>query len=254
MVNRQFDAIAELQNALSILFKNWVLVVPTAIASLVVAAVAIFLGVATFGAFSLGGLMGGFHAGAALGIAGSILLALFVMICAYLVAAAVVIAAAENIWHGQPADLAAGLSKALGMLGGLIVLLLVWLVVCILCVPLFLAAGLGLLILAVLGFLWMYALPAIVLGGESPFAALRTSYHLVRSNFSPSLTAFIAIVVVNIIGLIINHIFHFIPPLFLIASLVISGLTSAYAALVVVRFYDLLRGASHAAHSTGPTA
>jgi hypothetical protein len=254
MVNRQFDAVAELQNALSILFKNWILVVPTALASLLAAAVAIFLGVATFGAFTLGGLMGGFHAGAAMGIVGSILLALFVMICAYLIAAAVVIAAAENIWHGQPADLAAGFSKALGMLGGLIVLLLVWLVVCIICLPLSILAGLGLLILAVLGFLWMYALPAMVLGHEAPLAALGTSYRLVRSNLSPSVTAFVAIVAVNIIGLIINHIFHFIPPLFLLASLVISGLTSAYAALVAVRFYDLLRSASPAAQGTGPTA
>lgn len=252
MVNRQIDAMAELQNAFTVLFKNWQLAIPTAIVYLIAAVLAFFVFAGAFApliAMSMSGanVNADPHAVLALlmGAAPAFLICFIVFTLSYLLAQAVIIGGAEHVWHGEPPDLAGGFSKALSKLPHLIVLFLIAAVISVVCGVLILALGLGVVLGILLLFFFMYALPAVVVGNESAFQALGTSARLVRANLGPSIIAFLAIFVVNIIASIILRIFDaMLPILAVIVNLVVGGLMSAFAALVVVRFYDLVRGST----------
>ncbi len=247
MVNRQIDAMAELQNALSVLFKNWILAIPTALVFLIAGVLAFFVLAATFAPFMAGGAMGDPKAMLPLlaTAAPAFLIFFVVVVLLSLVAQAIVIGGAEHVWHGQPADLAGGIGKAMGKLPQLILLFVVAAVIAFVCSALIIAAGLGLLLGLVLLFFFMYTLPAIVLGNQGVFEAMGTSWRLVRANLAPSIIAFLGIVVVAIVCGIILQIFdHLMPILAIVANFAIGGLQSAYITLVTVRFYDLLRGAT----------
>ncbi len=245
MVTRQIDAMAELQNAFQALTKNWILAVPTGVAALVATAFFVFVIAATIASIAGAGMLGGFHPGTAAALAGAggatFFLGGIIIVLLFLLAHATVMGAAENVWRGQPADLAGGMQKAIRRLPALVVLFLIGIVVGIVCGVLVLALGLGIILALLLGFFWMYAIPAIVIGNQGALEALGTSYRLVRSNVGASLTAFLGIIVVTIIGEIIIRLFHFIAPLSIVVAFIVGGLTYAYAALVAVRFYDLLR-------------
>ncbi len=249
MVNRQIDAMAELQNALSVLFKNWVLAVPTALVSLVAAVLALFVLAATFAPLMAGGMMPNSSDPSAalrmLATAGpAFAIFIVVIILLGLVAQAVVIGGAEHVWHGQAPDLAGGIGKAMSKLPSLLGLFLIAIVLGAICSVLVIALGLGIILGLAMLFFFMYTLPAIVVGNEGVFAALGTSARLVRANIGPSLIAFLGIVVIYIISTIVLSLFNHIAFLAVIANLVIGGLTSAYVTLVTVRFYDLLRGSA----------
>ena len=264
MVNRPIDAMAELQNAFQVLFKNWILALPTGVAALIGTAFLFFVVFATLTSAVGAGMMSGTSPKAALALLGAggvtFLVGGIIIAIIYLVACASVMAAAEDVWRGQPADLAKGLSKAMRRLGPLIVLFLVSIAVGIVCAVLVIALGLGIILAIVLSFFWMYALPAIVVGNQGTFEALGTSYRLVRQNVGPSLTAFLGIIVVTFVGELILRLFHSLPALGVVIAFAVGGLTYAFSALVAVRFYDLLRGsavATPAAPSpprTGPIA
>jgi len=262
MINRPIDAMAELQNAFQALFKNWILAVPTGVATLVATAFFLFVVIATLGSLVGAGVVGGMSPKAAMALAGAggltFIVGGVVIFILYLLACAAVMAAAEDVWRGQAADLASGISTAFRKLGPLLVLFLISIVVGVICIVLVLALGLGIILAILLSFFWMYALPAIVIGNQGALQALGTSYHLVRQNLAPSLTAFLGIAVVTFIGEFVTRLFHGVPALAVIIAFAVGGLTYAYSALVAVRFYDLLRGAVASAipatsPRTGPT-
>lgn len=258
MINRQIDAMAELQNAFRVLFKNWILAVPTGVAALIAAAFFFFVVLATIGSVVGVGTMAGASPKAALALIGAggltFIIGGVVIAILYLLACASVMAAAEDVWRGQPADLARGISKALSKLGPLIVLFLIAIVVGVVCTLLIVALGLGIILAIVLSFLWMYALPAIVVGNQGAMQALGTSYRLARQNLAPSLMAFLGIIVVTFIGEIVIRLFHGLPALGIIVAFAVGGLTYAFSALVSVRFYDLLSASAvPAAPRPGPT-
>ncbi len=262
MVNRQFDAVAELQSAFTVLTKNLVLAVPTALVSLAGGLFAVFvaatIAASILGAGALSGMGGTGEArpgiwAALAGGTGLLLIVFFVAIVLLgILAQAVVMGGAERVWHGQPADLMAGVSKAMGKIGPLFLLFLIGLIVGVIC---FVIIIIGWIAGIVLAFFFMYTIPAIVVGNQGVMDALRTSWRLVRENIGPSLTAFLGIIVVSAIGAVINRVFLHIPIIGLIVSFVVGGLTAAYSALVLVRFYDLLRGQAPAISTTtaGPT-
>jgi hypothetical protein len=95
-------------------------------------------------------------------------------------------------------------------------------------------------------------LPAIVVGGESAFQAMGTSWNLATKNFGATFAAFIGIVLVAVVAMVVNAVLHYIPVLGWLASLALNGLLSAFGALVVVRFYDLLRGSATATAAPPP--
>lgn len=243
MVNRQIDAMGELQNAFNVLFKNWVLAVPPALVSLVAGLFFVFVIAGITASILAAGAMGARPSLGALLGGGGVTLFLGAIVIALLsvLAQAIVIAGAERVWHGQPADLASGISKAMGKLPALILLFIILgLIFCIIgIIPI-----LGLIVDLILGFFLMYSVAAIVVGNEGATQAMSTSWRLARANVGPSLTAFVGIIVVAAIGSIINAIFLHMPVIGLIVSFIVGGLTAAYVALVTVRFYDLLRGST----------
>ncbi|MBC5823983.1 MAG: hypothetical protein GIW99_08150 [Candidatus Eremiobacteraeota bacterium] len=247
MINRQFDAVAELQAAFQVLSKNWILALPTAIASLVAIVFLTSMAGATalsvLGAGSLSGHPGGMAA--LLGMGSMTLIgggALIFLITA--VAHATVIGAAEDAWRGQQPDLSRGLSRAVAKLPSIIIAAIILAVAAMVCAILVIAAGLGLLLLLALGFTMMYVLPAIVVGSESGTSALGASWRLSTRNFAPSIAAFIGIVAAYIVGGLVSATIGHVPVLGWIAAFFVGGLTSAFAALVSVRFYDVLGGAA----------
>jgi len=247
MVNRQIDAMAELQHAFSVLFKNWVLAIPTALVAVVGSVLLLTVLAGTMASFGIAGMTPGsidpttaLHM---LATAGPILgIFVVVMILLGLLAQAVVIGGAEHVWHGQPADLMGGVNKALSKVPPLFGLFLIAAVIGFFCLLLSFIL-IGPLVGIVLAFMFMYTLPAIVVGNEGVLAALGTSWRLVRANFGPSALAFIGIFVAYIIGGVIEMVFSSLHLLSVVINLIVGGLTAAFAALVVVRFYDLLRGA-----------
>lgn len=244
MIARQFDPIAELQSAFSVLFKNYVLAVIPLVALLICfalfAIVAIVVGGSALLA-SLGSLQSNPMAlwtvlAASLPFFGVAGLVAFVIA---LIADGATVAAAESAWSTGVADISGGFSRAMSKLGDLVVAAIVLLIICAVIAITFV----GPLILL---FLMLYVLPAIVVGGESAFQAMGTSWNLATKNFGATFAAFIGIVLVGIVAAIVNTIISHIPILGVILSLALNGLLSAFGALVVVRFYDLLRGSATA--------
>jgi hypothetical protein len=245
MVIRQIDAVAELQAAAELLIARWTLALPTAIASFVVglfivAIVATVL-VSALGAVALAGRPGGvaalLGAGALTAAAGCIGLVLVVGF-----AQAVVIAASEDAWHGRSPDFGRAIGRAVTKLPTLIVLFVLVLLLAV--IPVMLSFVLiGVPLLLALGFFLMFALPAVIVGGESATGAIASSFRLARANLTPALAAFVAIIIATAIGRIADAMFLHIPLIGLLVTFFVGGLTAAYSALVSVRFYDLLHDA-----------
>lgn len=254
MATSEVDAVTELQNAFQALTKNWVLALPTAVVSLLEAIFGLLLVATVLGGAIGAGAIGAMHPGAALGMiaAGGIWLVLgvVVLVLLSLLANAIVVGAAEHVWHGQPPDISGGISKALAKIPTLLALFGISVVLGCLCVILLPLLGLGALLGLAMAFFFMYAMPAIIVGNQGAVDALRSSYHLVRANISPSITAFIGIVVVLALGRIVTVLFSHIPVVNIIVHFLVGGATTAYAALVAVRFYDILRSQIAPAQTT----
>jgi len=256
MVNRPIDAMAELQNAFQILIKNWILAVPTAIASLLAGAILVFFFAATLASLFGAGMLSGERSGMAAALAGGgglmLLLGFAVIVVVMILAQATVMVGAERVWQGHPPDLGHAVSTALGKLPPLILLLILAGVVFTICAVIIIIGWIAAIFLA---FFYMYTVPAIVVGNEGVMQALGSSYRLVRANVNASLIAFLGIAVVSFVGSIISNIFLHVAVLGLVVWFAVGGLTSAYSALVAVRFYDLLRSlpAAPGVPRTGPT-
>jgi hypothetical protein len=240
----QIDALAEMQNAFSVLFKNWVLAVPTALVAVIAGLLAIVMFAGTMAALLASGALSGSDQMAALAALRaaipSIGLFLVIVVLLQLLAQAIVIAGAERVWHGEPADLAHGFSRAFAKLPTLFAFFLIAFIAIVFCTVLII---IGWILGVVLAFLFMYTLPAIVVGNEGVGNAFGTSYRLVRANMNPSLITFLGIIVVSIVGGVITQIFSHVAVLGLVVQLIVGGLSSAFVALILVRMYDLLRGA-----------
>lgn len=246
-VNRTFDPVAEAQNGFSLLLKNWILAVPTAIVSLLetilmVVVLASMVAAVMTGGLGSGGLAAGI--GAFGGVAGLLLL---VVLLLGIIAHAAVMSAARDAWNGRQPDIGAGIAHGLSCFGNL---LIAGIVICLMMIVATIIPVLGWL---VVGFLMMYTFPAIVLGGEGAMAAIGSSYRLVTTNFAPTLIGYLAVVIVVVIGSILNRIFLGVFGLNFIVGLVIGGFTFAYAAIILGRFYTLLTSGAAASPAASPS-
>jgi hypothetical protein len=242
------DSGTELQRAFDILVKNWILALPTAIASLAALFFVVFL-VASLVASAVGIGVGseGRHLGlgAALFGAGTFaaLGGFIALVVLSMLAQAVVVHGAEEAWLGRPVDLVASLGIAIARLPALIVSGLA--IMLIMIVPIALSAVLiGIPLVVIVGFFLIYVLPAIVIGNESGISAIGTSFRLAKENFAPSAVAAIAIVLSLALGQAINVSLGHIPVIGWLAAFVVGGFSSAYGALVAARFYTLLTGSA----------
>ena len=244
MVVRQIDPLAELQTAAELLFKRLTLAIPTALASFIVGFLIIAVVLTAIASLVGAAAMGGEHPSAlaaflgagALAISGSFLA--IVMIIGF--AQAIVIAAAEDAWNGREPDFSLALTRTVQASPKLLALFVLMLALAV--IPFMLSFVLiGIPLLFALGFFMMFALPAAVVGGETATGAIASSFRIVRANLGPALVAYVGMVVAAVIGRIADTTLVHFPLIGLIAAFFIGGLTSAYAALVAVRFYELLR-------------
>ena len=255
MIKAPIDAPAELQRAASLLFKNWMLAIPTAAAALIISIIQVFFIASVFATALMGGAVAG-KAGAGIAAIMAALPLLFVFfvvaVLLTLIAQAVVVHASEDVWEGRGVDLGRSFSVAVSRLVPLIGSLL--LVILIMIIPVALCAvviGIPLVLIAL--FFLMYVVPAIVLGNESATGSIGASYRIARENVGPSLFALLGILVAVIIGAIVDGLFGRAPAFAqVLVALVVGGFTSAYAALVAARFYTLLR--TQTSLAAAPTA
>jgi hypothetical protein len=246
IVRTRIDVGAELRRALELLQRHWVLAIPPAVASLLFAVFVVFVVASVVlgltGAVMLAANGGvGHPLGALVGLGSlSLVLVLPLLMLLLFVANALTVVAAEDAWEGRAPDFGHAFGVVLRKLPDL---LLVGIAIGVLAiVPALLAVvGIGLLLLAALGYLTMYALPAIVLGGESGLGALSASYRLVRSDWATSAIVFAVMLGVALAGQIANALMIHLPLVNLVSSFAIGGFTSAYTALIAARFYGLQR-------------
>ncbi|HEX3469486.1 MAG TPA: hypothetical protein VHT05_15500 [Candidatus Elarobacter sp.] len=242
MVVQQFDAARELENAFRVLSARWTLALPTAIASLVIAAIVFFM-IGTVIVSGLAAMLLGHTAAAIAALeAGATGVAIAVGLIALIstFGHAFVMAAAHEAWADRDPDYSAAFRLTMSRFPSLIVV--AFLIALMYAIPVALSFVLiGIPLLFVLGYFLMYARAAIVIGGEDPVTAVATSFRLASSYTGPSLVAFAGIVAAFIIGRIVDGATIHIPGIGLVTAFFVGGATAAYIALVEVRFYDLLR-------------
>ncbi len=246
LVRTRIDAGAELQRAFALLQRHWVLAIPPAVASLLFTIFMVFVifsvvaGLVGAGVLAANGGAGQ-PLGALVGLGSlSLLLALPLLLLLLFVANALTVVAAEDAWEGRAPDFGRAFGVVLRKLPDLLVVGIA--IGALAIVPAILSiVGIGLVLLLALGYLTMYALPAIVLGGESGFAALGASYRLVRSDWQTSAIAFAVMLGVALAGQMANALMIHLPLVNLVSSFAIGGFTSAYTALIAARFYALQR-------------
>ena len=219
------------------------LAVPTALASLVCAAI-VFFAIGAVIVSVIAGAIVGHEAGALAAIAAGaagVGLALLAIVVLSSLASAVVIAAAQNVWEGRDPDFRAAwlltLRRLPDLFAALVLCGLIAIVPIALCVVL-----IGFPMLLVVSYLLMYVIPAIVIGGENAPSAIRTSFRLTTANGNVSLVAFGGIVAAFFVGRFVDAFCIHVPGLGLLTAFAVGGFTAAYGALVRARFYALLRG------------
>jgi hypothetical protein len=242
MVAQQIAPARELEDAARILVNRWTLALPTALASLAIAAFVFFV----IGAVIVSGVAAvlmGRNAGAVLALGAGASTILFGVVAIGListVAHAMVMAAAHDAWAGRDPDFGAALRLTLARFPALLVAGFV--VSLLYVIPVVLSFVLiGIPMLFVLGYFLMYVRAAIVIGGQDGLTAIGTSVRLASSRIGPSLVAFAGIIGVFILGRIVDAATIHLPVIGLLTAFFVGGATAAYIALVEVRFYELLR-------------
>lgn len=246
LVRTRIDVGAELRRALELLQRHWVLAVPPAVASLLFTVFVAFVifsvlaGLVGAGVLAAGGGAGR-PLGALVGLGSlSLLLVLPLLLLLAFVASALTVVAAEDAWAGRGPDFGRAFGVVLRKLPDLLVAGIAIGLLAI--VPAILSiVGIGLVLLLALGYLTMYALPAIVLGGESGLSALSASYRLVRADWGTSALVYAVMLGVVLAGQLANALMIHLPLVNFVASFAIGGLTTAYTALIAARFYALQR-------------
>jgi hypothetical protein len=236
------DAGRELSDALKLLANRWTLAVPTAVASMLSAAIVFFAIGAVVVSVVAGALIG--HAAGALAALGAgaagVFAAVFAIGALSYVAHVLVIAAAHDVWEGREPNFAAALELTLRRLPALLTAFV--LIGLMTIVPLVLSLVLiGIPMLFVLSYFLMYVTPAIVLDGEDGVSAIRTSFRLASHHSGPTLIAFCGILAAFFVGRFVDAFCIHVPGLGLLTAFVVGGFTAAYGALVKARFYVLLR-------------
>jgi hypothetical protein len=249
MIARSFDPIAELQSAFNVLTKNWVLAAIPTVGLLICFALFAMVFMAS-GGFAI--LSGGLNdlstlltvlGGALVGVCIAGLISIVVMSIAH----AAVVVAAKDVWDGRTPNVGSAITRALSRVADIILAGFSIAIICIAISWTFIGP------LALI-FLMIYVYPAIIVGGESAFAAMGTSWRMSTQNAGPTFGAFLGILVFWIAGAIVNVILQHIPIIGTIASLFLNGFISAFGALVIVRFFDLLKAGTAGTQMVTPSS
>jgi MFS family permease len=87
----------------------------------------------------------------------------------------------------------------------------------------------------------LYTIPAAVVGNRRGMDAIRESFAIARARFGTTLIIGIVLAVLQLVGRLIAHIFSFAPLLGPIIGAIIAQVVVAYAVLVIVGEYLVLR-------------
>ena len=236
-----FDPAAELQRCVEVLFRHWTLILPTAVASMlmmVIVVVAVISSVATL----VAALVAADHhtalAGAGVASAAGIGLLFFgLALIVFAVAVAMTLHAAPEVLQDREPDFNASFTVAMGRFGQFLLLgLICTLFVLALCVTV-----VGIIALPIVGYFLMYAPAAVIIGGEGAVQSMITSARIARERVPESIVAWIGMLLVWAAAMIAHGIAAYIPVLNLIVGFAIGGFTAAYGELVRTRFYLALR-------------
>jgi hypothetical protein len=245
VIGTRIDAGREVSEALSLLASRWMLAVPTAVASLLCAAIVFFAIGAVLVSIVAGAVIGraaGAFAALGAGAAGLLVALAAIAVLAY-VAHVLVVAAAHDAWEGREPDFGAALRLTMRRLPALLVAFV--LIGLMMIVPLLLSLVLiGIPLLLVLSYFLMYVTPAIVFDDQDAVSAIATSFRLASRHANPTLIAYCAILAAFFVGRFVDAFCVHVPGLGLLTAFVVGGFTAAYGALVKARFYVLLRGAN----------
>jgi len=248
-----FEPAAELQRAAELLLKYWTLAIPTAVASLLFGVIVIFSVISVVASVFLGHATGG-QVGTGLGLGAGILVGLglvFVGSVALYVGQAMVMAAAPAVLEDRQPDLSESVAVTFRRLPDLTVAMVLTFALAVIPIVLsFVLIGLPLLLL--LGYFLMYVPAAVIVGNESGVAAIQTSFRITTQRVSESVIGWLGLVAALVAGSIANSILIHIPIINLIAAFAVGGFTSAYSALISVRFYLALRDAGPPARLPPP--
>jgi hypothetical protein len=90
----------------------------------------------------------------------------------------------------------------------------------------------------------LYTIAAAVVGNRRGFDALRESFAIARARFGTTLIVGVLLGLLQLIGRLIAHVFGYAPLLGPIVSAIIAQIVVAYAMLVIVGEYLVLRSAA----------
>jgi len=225
-------------SAWNLLTRNWVIIVPGVVVGIVVG---IVTGLLTWSSPQTYGAPTGVGYQLAAGSAGVVrgLIISLIALAGYIITQCYTAGMAGAAWQRGTTTLSDG-ARALGedagnVLGAALALFLCAIVAAILALPT--------LLLSILAFylFTLYTIAAAVVGNRGGFAALRESVDIARHRFGTTLIIGILLAVLQAIGGAIAAVFAFAPLLGPIVSAVISQVVVAYAMLVIVGEYLVLR-------------
>jgi len=88
-----------------------------------------------------------------------------------------------------------------------------------------------------LAFLLLFSLPAIVIGGDDPFSAVKTSFRMVYENLAEVFAFFILSLSLCILGYLLSWLIGFIPLIGIFINIILIAFIMTYLSILITRFY-----------------
>jgi hypothetical protein len=238
----QFDAVKEVTDAFTLMFKrrNWLLGAPTVASLFLIVVVIAAVVLLTLGPEFLRELTGSSQQpsiSTARIIAVATTVGIFLAVAASAFSYAWTLVAADPVWLGQDPAWDRGFNRAAAKL---VTLLAYYVLVGLIALVSFITI-VGPIIIA---FFTMYGPAYILFADKSATEAISASFRLASENIVPTLILVAAFIVVYFMGLIVQLVLGWIPFFGIIVNFGFQWLFSAYIALAVVRFYEILNAAS----------
>jgi hypothetical protein len=240
----QFDAVKEATDAFTLLFKrrNWLLGAPTVAGLFLIIVVIVAVVFLTLGPEIIRQITGSGQTPAissarivvaAVGLSIGVMLALAVSIFTY----AWTLVAAEPVWLGHDPAWDRGFNRAASKL---VTLLAYTILVALMAIVSFITI-VGPIIIA---FFTLYGPAYILFEDKSATAAIGASFRLASENITPTVVLVLAFIVVYVIGFVAQLTLGWIPLFGLLVNLAFQWFFSAFIALAIVRFYEILNATS----------
>ena len=233
--------------AWELLARNWVIIVPGVVVGVVVGVISGVYDVLQAPDDTAGVAMSLTHGFAA--FVSTVVIAI-VAVAGYIVTQCYTAGMAGAAWARGTTSLADGAQAVNEDAGNVLMaglgLLLLGIVAALLIIP-----TLGLSIAAFYLFT-LWTIPAAVIGNRRGFGALRESFTITKSRFGTTLIIGVLLALIQLLGRLVAHLFAFAPLLGPIVAAIISQIVVAYAMLVIVGEYLVLRPT--VAARSGPAA